>query len=92
MLSVGANDLCAELGIPGEFGADRLRECIARVAKACKRHNKLFMLGGIGDLAIIRALMPLGIAPLYQSGTDTEMMFSAAEQRVRRLLEWHTSM
>ena len=91
MLSVGANDLCAELGIPGQFGANELRECIKKVADACKTHGKLFMLGGIGDLAIFKSLLPLGIAPLYQTGTDTDMMFSASEQRSKRLLDWHAS-
>ena len=91
MLSVGANDLCAELGIPGQFADPRLRDCLATVAEACKKHDKPFMLGGIGDLAILKTLMPLGIAPLYQTGTDTDMIFSAADQRSRRLLEWHSS-
>ncbi len=89
VLSIGANDLCAELGIPGRFEDVRLRECVTAVAEACKRHDKLFMLGGISDLAILKSLRPLGIAPLYQTGTDTDMLFFAAEQRSKRLLEWH---
>lgn len=91
MLSVGANDLCAELGIPGKFADPKLRECIATVADACKKHDKLFMLGGLGDLAIVKELLPLGIAPLYQTGTDTDMLFSAADQRKLRLMEWHNA-
>ncbi len=91
MLSIGANDLCAELGIPGRFDHERLRACVTSVAAACKRHDKLFMLGGISDLAIVKSLLPIGIAPLYQTGTDTDMLFSAAEQRTKRLLEWHAA-
>jgi 2-keto-3-deoxy-L-rhamnonate aldolase RhmA len=89
MLSIGANDLCAELGIAGQFADARLREQVARVAEACKRHSKPFMLGGISDLAIVKDLLPLGVAPLFLTGTDTDMLYSAAEQRSRRLSEWH---
>ena len=66
-------------------------KCIAVVAEACRKHDKLFMLGGIGDLTVVKSLMPLGIAPLYQTGTDTDMLFAAAEQRTKRLLDWHNA-
>ena len=89
MLSIGANDLCAELGIAGQFSDPSLRKHIARVAEACKHHSKLCMLGGISNLDIVKDLMPLGIAPLFLTGTDTDMLYSAAEQRSRRITEWH---
>ena len=89
ILSIGANDLCAELGIPGQFADPRLRTHIAKVAQACNHHGKLLMVGGISDLDIIKDLMPLGIAPLFFTGTDTDMLYSAAEQRSRRMSEWH---
>ncbi len=89
MLTIGANDLCAELGIAGQFSDTRLREHIAKVADACKRHRKLLMLGGISDLTIVKDLLPLGIAPLFLTGTDTDMLYYAAEQRSLRISEWH---
>lgn len=89
MLAIGANDLCAELDIAGQFSDTRLREHIAKVAEACKRHRKLFMLGGISDLTLVKDLLPLGIAPLFLTGTDTDMLYSVAEQRSRRISEWH---
>jgi 2-keto-3-deoxy-L-rhamnonate aldolase RhmA len=89
LLSIGANDLCAELGIPGQYSDPRLRVQVAKVAEACKRHGKLLMVGGISDLDIVKDLLPLGIAPLFFTGTDTEMLYSAAEQRSRRISEWH---
>ncbi len=89
MLAIGANDLCAELGIAGQFSDTRLREHIAKVADACKRHRKLLMLGGISDLTIVKDLLPLGIAPLFLTGTDTDMLYYTAEQRSRRISEWH---
>jgi 2-keto-3-deoxy-L-rhamnonate aldolase RhmA len=89
MIAIGANDLSAELGVAGDFAEPRITDCIAKVAAACKRQGKLLMLGGIGDLAIVRRLSKLGVAPLQLTGMDTDMLFSAAEQRCRRLIEWH---
>jgi 2-keto-3-deoxy-L-rhamnonate aldolase RhmA len=88
MLSIGANDLSAELGIAGQFADSRFQKHVATVAEACNRHDKLLMLGGIGDLDIVKTLLPLGIAPLFFTGTDTEMLYTAAEQRSRRFSEW----
>jgi len=88
MLSIGANDLCAELGIAGQFADPRFQTHVTTVAEACNRHGKLLMLGGIGDLDIVKALLPLGIAPLFFTGTDTEMLYTGAEQRSHRLSEW----
>jgi len=89
IIAIGANDLCAELGMPGVFGDHRLKECVAKAAAACRRHGKLLMLGGVGDLAILRELMQLGVSPLQLTGTDTDMIFGAAEDRCRRLIAWH---
>src|SRR5258708_19619763 len=52
MLSIGANDLCAELGIAGQFSDARLRKQIVKVAHACKRHRKLFLTRAITHLPI----------------------------------------
>jgi len=90
MIAIGANDLSAELGIVGAFADPRMTECVAEVAAACQRHGKLLMLGGISDLAIVRRLMQFGIAPLQLTGMDTDMLFSAAEQRCRRLVDWYS--
>ena len=49
MIALGANDLTAELGIPGEYDHPLVRDAVAAVAAACRAHGRLFMLGGIGD-------------------------------------------
>ncbi|MDH7799003.1 MULTISPECIES: aldolase/citrate lyase family protein [unclassified Beijerinckia] len=91
MLVIGANDLTAELGCPGQFGDPRVRDAIAVAAKACRRHDKLLMLGGISDLSLVATLMPLGIAPMQLTGTDTEILFGAIEARARKFTEWHAA-
>ncbi len=89
VIAIGANDLCAELGIPGAFSDRRLKECVAAAAEACSRHGKALMVGGISDLAIVGELIALGVSQLHLTGTDTDMMFSAADQRSRRFIDWY---
>ena len=90
MLAIGANDLSAELGIPGDFRSPRLRECVAKVAAACTKSGKLCVLGGISDLGLVREYLLMGVAPLIISGSDIEMLASAAKYRSDALKEWHS--
>lgn len=92
MLTIGMNDLCAELGCLGQFDDPRLHEAIKAVADACRAHGKLLMAGGVADLSLMSGLMKLGIAPLYLTGTDTDMLFSGVEARARRFMDWHASL
>ncbi len=89
MLAIGANDLSAELGAPGNFRNPRLRECVAKVAAACAESGKLCVLGGISDLTLVREYLLMGVAPLIISGSDIEMLASAAKFRSDSLKEWH---
>ena len=89
MLAIGANDLTAELGVPGRYDDPRARDAIAAVAAACRRHGKLLLVGGIADLAILGDLIPLGVCPLYLTGTDTELLYTAASARRAAYVRWH---
>ncbi|WP_168197237.1 HpcH/HpaI aldolase family protein [Kribbella sp. ALI-6-A] len=88
LLAIGANDLSAELGIPGRFDHPRMYDAVATVAEACRRHGKLLMLGGISDVTILDTLMPLGICPLQLTGTDSDILYSGAQSRVERISTW----
>ena len=88
MLAIGANDLTAELGVPGRYDDPRVRDAVATVAGACQRHGKLLMVGGIADLAILGQLMPLGACPLHLAGTDTELLYTAASARAKKFAAW----
>ncbi|MCX4977447.1 HpcH/HpaI aldolase/citrate lyase family protein [Streptomyces sp. NBC_00620] len=86
MLSLGANDFTAELGVPGQFGDPRVRDAVERLADACHKHGKLMVLGGIGDPAILDTLVPLGVCPLRITGTDSAFLFEGAQARARQAL------
>ncbi len=88
MIVIGANDLCAELGVPGAFRDDRVRNAISAASEACKAHGKILSVGGIGDLAYIAQLLPLGVAPLIYTGSDTELLMSAAEAKQSHVAQW----
>jgi 2-keto-3-deoxy-L-rhamnonate aldolase RhmA len=47
VLLVGTNDLCLELGIPGQLRHPTVRESYGKVAEACRTHDKCFGVGGI---------------------------------------------
>ena len=85
MLAIGANDLTAELGAPGEYEHPALRDAVASAAEACRRHGKLLMLGGVGDRSVMESLSALGACPLLLTGMDNELLYDSARSRVESL-------
>jgi 2-keto-3-deoxy-L-rhamnonate aldolase RhmA len=92
MLAIGANDLSAELGTPGDYRNPRFRECVAKVAAACAESGKLCVIGGVSNLGLVQEYLSLGVAPLIISGNDIEMLASAAKSRIDTLKKWHSEL
>ena len=88
MLAIGANDLTAELGVPGRYDDPRVRDAVATAADACRRHGKLLMVGGIADLDLLASLEPLGVCPLQLAGSDTDLLFAGAAARAKTFSHW----
>jgi 2-keto-3-deoxy-L-rhamnonate aldolase RhmA len=84
MLALGANDLTAELGIPGEYDDPRVHEAVATLGEACRKHGKLLMVGGISDPQLLRSLLPLGVCPLVMTGSDSAQLYQGAKTSVER--------
>jgi 2-keto-3-deoxy-L-rhamnonate aldolase RhmA len=89
VLAIGANDLTAELGAAGQFHHPAVRDAIATVATACRRHGKLLQVGGIADLTVLDPLMSLGVCPLQLTGMDTELLLSGARGRAATYTAWN---
>jgi 2-keto-3-deoxy-L-rhamnonate aldolase RhmA len=87
-LCIGANDLTAELGVPGDYGHPAFRHAVETVATACRRHDIPLQVGGVGD-ALLESLLPLGVCRLMLTGTDTDLLYTAAQGRVRELDRWN---
>jgi 2-keto-3-deoxy-L-rhamnonate aldolase RhmA len=87
LLLIGSNDLCTEMGIPGQLNHPRLREAFAMTAAACSKHGKILGVGGIrGDTALHADLVRLG-ARFVIAGNDVALLLAAAKKDVAALRE-----
>ena len=80
VLLIGSNDLCAEMGIPGDFGNDRLADAYAKMISACAKSNKFPGMAGIYNEAIMPRYIDMG-ARFILSGQDASFMMSGAQSR-----------
>jgi hypothetical protein len=87
MLLIGSNDLCTEMGIPGQLRHPSLLEAYQTVAKACKKHGIALGVGGIrGDAELQTQLIELG-ARFLIAGSDTTYLAAAAGKDAASLRE-----
>ena len=85
LLLIGSNDLCTELGIPGQLRHPRLREAYEATAAACRAHGKGLGVGGIrGDLELQTDLVRMG-ARFIIAGSDVTYLTAAAKKDVEAL-------
>jgi 2-keto-3-deoxy-L-rhamnonate aldolase RhmA len=92
MLAIGANDLTAELGVPGDVRCEQFRDAVMRVEAACRHHGKICVIGGVSDLKVLAEFAARGVAPMMMSGSDVDLLFSAAQMRVEALRRWHAAL
>ena len=91
VLLIGSNDLCTELGIPGQLRHPKLREAFETTAAACKAHNKVLGIGGIrGDLELQSELFRLG-GKFIIAGSDVTYLTAAARGDAKRLRDAGTT-
>ena len=46
-LLIGTNDMCFEMGIPGQFNDPKVKDAYTRVIAACRKHGKFAGMGGM---------------------------------------------
>ena len=80
VLLIGSNDLCAEMGIPGDFGNDRVAEAYRAMIAACRKHNKFPGMAGIYSEQIMPRYIDMG-ARFILSGQDAQFMLAGATSR-----------
>ena len=86
LIGIGTNDLSAELGVPGDFAHPSVRRAHDHALAACQRAGKPLVIGGIPDAAYCADLIRRGAAPFLMTGIDTDLLLSAAQERVRSSL------
>jgi 2-keto-3-deoxy-L-rhamnonate aldolase RhmA len=85
VLHIGTNDLCASLGIPGQFDHPDLAACYERVHEAAKRHGKTLGVGAVqGRPERTASLIALG-ARFIVAGNDVSYLMAAAANDVSRI-------
>jgi 2-keto-3-deoxy-L-rhamnonate aldolase RhmA len=81
---IGTNDLCMEMGIPGQFDHDQVADAYARVGEACKKHKKTLGMGGVYNPVLMEKYIGLG-ARFILSGSDLSFLMLGASARAQEL-------
>ena len=79
-LLIGTNDLCFEMGIPGQFNDPRVAEAYKKVIAACRRHGKFAGMGGLYTPELLERHIAMGVQ-LILSGSDFSLLMQAAAAR-----------
>jgi 2-keto-3-deoxy-L-rhamnonate aldolase RhmA len=80
VLLIGSNDLCAEMGIPGDFGSERLAGAYRTTIAACRKAGKYPGMAGIYNEAIMPRYVEMG-ARFILSGQDAQFLMAGAASR-----------
>jgi 2-keto-3-deoxy-L-rhamnonate aldolase RhmA len=80
VLLIGTNDLCAEMGIHGEFGNQRVAEAYRTMIAAARKHGKFSGMAGVYNETIMPRYIEMG-ARFILSGQDAAFMAAGAAQR-----------
>jgi 4-hydroxy-2-oxoheptanedioate aldolase len=88
VLLIGSNDLCAEMGIPGDFGSDRLADAYGKMIAACQKADKFPGMAGIYNEAIMPRYVAMG-ARFILSGQDGSFMMAGAQARTAFMRKVH---
>jgi 2-keto-3-deoxy-L-rhamnonate aldolase RhmA len=85
---IGTNDLCMEMGIPGQFDHPKVEDAYRRVVEACRTHGKHPGMGGVYDPKLMKKYIDIG-ARLILAGNDFSFLMAGARSQataVRALL------
>jgi len=80
VLLIGTNDLCAEMGIPGQFTDAGVEAAYKTVIDACRRHGKHPGMGGVYEPALLQKYIGMGMRFIL-SGSDLAFMMAGARER-----------
>jgi len=77
---IGTNDLCAEMGIPGQFADARVEAAYRSVTAACRKHGVHPGMGGVYDPKLMERYIGMGMRFIL-SGGDLSFLMAGARQR-----------
>ena len=89
-LLIGTNDMCAEMGIPGEYENPRLTEVYEKTINACKKNGKWVGVGGLHSrLDLVEKFCAMG-ARWVMAATDGPLLLGGATKRAGEMAELNT--
>ena len=80
VLLIGTNDLCAEMGIHGDFGNERVADAYQAMIAAARKHDKFPGMAGVYNETIMPRYIEMG-ARFILAGQDAAFMAAGAAQR-----------
>jgi len=85
IVMIGTNDLCAELGIDGQFEHPKVMDAYARVIEACGKHGKAAGVGGLASRPKLIEKFVRDGARYVSSGADLSFILSAGAARAKEV-------
>jgi len=81
---VGTNDLCVEMGIPGDYSNPKVKDAYSKVIETCKKYGKTPGMGGVYNEELMSEYIKMGMKFIL-SGSDLSFMMQSASQRSNKL-------
>src|SRR5216117_3520604 len=87
MVLMGTNDLLADMGLPGQYEHERVREAYARAIAACTKHGKHVGVGGLATRPELAAEFVKMGARYVSTGTDLAFLLAESTARAKQVHE-----
>jgi 2-keto-3-deoxy-L-rhamnonate aldolase RhmA len=87
VLLIGTNDLAAEMGIPGDFGNERIAAAYETTIAACREHGKYPGMAGVYSEDLLKRYVGMGMQ-LALAGNDVGFLMAAGTERAGKVREW----
>ena len=84
VILIGTNDLCMEMGIPGDYSNVKVKDAYSKVIEACKKYEKTPGMGGVYNEELMFEYINMGMKFIL-SGSDLSFMMQSAHQRSNKL-------
>ena len=84
VILIGTNDLCMEMGIPGDYSNPKVKDAYSKVIEACKKNGKTPGMGGVYNEELMSEYIKMGMRFIL-SGSDLSFMMQSASQRSNKL-------
>ena len=79
-IMIGTNDLCAEMGIHGQFGHERVARAYEQLCRACTRHGKHPGMAGVSDRSLMERYIGMGVR-FVLAAMDIAMLMEASKSQ-----------